>query len=156
MKVLLTEEMIGLGAIGDIVNVKGGYARNYLIPTGIALETSSKNAKAIKHQVTQLEAKKKVAKKEATEFKAKIEAVVIKLELRLGEGGKAFGSISSKDIADALALGGLKVDRRRINLVNTIKTLGEHIVSIKVHSEVDANLRVFVSKMAEEEEVVHI
>jgi len=155
MNVILTDDVVGLGDIGERVSVKPGYARNFLIPRGLAIETSSASGKVIAHKMLQIEAKKKKLKATAQDKAKELEARKIKLALRVGSNGRVFGSLSAKDIAAALEAEGYDVDRRRVVLPEPIKKIGEHRVRVKVHAEVEAWVKVEVVEMAataEEEE----
>ena len=146
MKVILKENIETLGHIGDIVKVAPGYARNYLIPKGLVIEATIKNAKALEHDKRQMEYKKNKVLEQAKQFAARIEGLSFILSHQAGEEGKLFGSVTNMEIADRLKAEGIEVDRKRILLADPIKHLGEFTVAIKVHPEVTANLKVNVTK----------
>ncbi len=144
MEVLLLQDFPQLGFIGDKMNVKNGYARNYLVPRGIAIEASSRNAKELQHRMAMVEAKKAKKKQEAVDLQAKLQEVELEFKLKLGEGGKSFGSISNRDIEGALTAKGFTLDRRQIVLAEPIRTPGDVQVTARLHSEVEAKITVHV------------
>ena len=144
MEVILREDVQSLGKAGEMVRVKPGYARNFLLPKGLAFEATEGNKKRIaaeaKARTTRLEAEKAGAATLAD----KLGAVTVTLKGKAGEEGKLFGSITAQDIAEALKAQGHPVDRRRIELEHPIKTLGHHTVSVRLHPEVHAEVHVTV------------
>jgi len=146
MKVILKENIETLGHIGDIVKVAPGYARNYLLPKGLVIEATVKNAKALEHDKRQMEYKKNKVLEQARQFAARIEGLSFVLSHQAGEEGKLFGSVTNMEIADRLKAEGIEVDRKKILLADPIKHLGEFTVAIKVHPEVTANLKVNVTR----------
>lgn len=148
MKLILQENIEHLGQIGDIVKVAPGYARNYLLPKGFAIEATVKNAKALEHTKRQLAYKKNKALEAAKNLVAKLEALVIELTHQAGEEGKLFGSVTNMEIAAFLKDNGFDVDRKKIVLAEPIKQLGEYTVPVKIHPEVAATLKVKVSAAA--------
>jgi len=144
MDVILTENVKGLGSIGEVVKVKPGYGRNYLVPQGLAVEASDRNIKELEHHKRQLSRKAEKLSQEAADVKARIEAVTCAFTHKASEEGKLFGSVTSSDIADALAAQGIEIDRRKILLDQPIKTLGEHEVDIKLNAGVNALIKVSV------------
>ncbi|HUO84469.1 MAG TPA: 50S ribosomal protein L9 [Thermoanaerobaculia bacterium] len=151
MKVILTEEIRGLGGRGEIVSVKDGYARNYLLPKKLAQEATTGNVKVVEQQRRKwsLLAQEETAK--AREAADKIEGTTVRLHKRVGETGTLFGSVTSNEIADALQEQGFEVDKRRIDLDHPIKSLGVHNVEIKLHREVAARITVEVLPEGEAE-----
>ena len=145
MKLILKENIEHLGQIGDIVKVAPGYARNYLLPKGLAIEATEKNAKALEHAKRQLAYKKNKSLEAAKNLVAKLEALSIVLTHQAGEEGKLFGSVTNMEIAAFLKDNGLEIDRKKIVLAEPIKQLGEYTVPVKVHPEVSATLKVTVS-----------
>jgi large subunit ribosomal protein L9 len=145
MKVILQENIDTLGQIGDIVKVAPGYARNYLLPKGLAIEATEKNAKALEHAKRQLTYKKNKALEAAKLLAAKLEAVNVSLAHQAGEEGKLFGSVTTMEIAAFLKQHGLEIDRKKMVLAEPIKQLGDYTVPVKIHPEVTANLKVQVS-----------
>lgn len=144
MKVILKENIETLGHIGDIVKVAPGYARNYLVPKGYAVEATEKNAKALEHTKRQLAYKKGKALESARLLATKLEAVVIELTHQAGEEGKLFGSVTNMEIAAYLADKGFEIDRKKIVLSEPIKHLGDVEVPVKIHPEVVATLKVSI------------
>lgn len=145
MKLILKENLENLGQIGDIVKVAPGYARNYLLPKGLAIEATEKNAKALEHAKRQLAYKKNKALEAAKLLVAKLEALSINLTHQAGEEGKLFGSVTNMEIAAFLKANGLEIDRKKIVLAEPIKQLGDYSVPVKIHPEVSATLKVTVS-----------
>jgi large subunit ribosomal protein L9 len=144
MEVILREDIKTLGKAGELVRVKPGYARNYLLPHGLAYEATEGNKKRIaaetKARSVRLQSERAGAEREA----ATLSAVQLRLAGKAGEEGKLFGSITAQDIAEELGRQGHTVDRRRIELEHPIKTLGEHTVSVRLHPDVHAEVRVSV------------
>ena len=144
MEVILREDIKTLGRAGELVRVKPGYARNYLLPQGLAYEATEGNKKRIAAESKARAARGQAEKAEAERIAAALSAVSLTLSGKAGEEGKLFGSITAQDIADALAREGHTVDRRRIELEHPIKTLGSHAIVVRVHPEVHAEVRVSV------------
>ena len=147
MKVILLKDVKDLGKKGDLVNAKSGYARNFLIPKGDALEATPGNLKKWKKEQAELAEERKEEHNEALALKEKIEAISINIQGKAGEGGRLFGSITSKDIADRLKKDhGIVIDRRKIELKDNIKALGTTNVDVRVYPEITANLTVNVKE----------
>lgn len=147
MKVILLKDVKGLGEKGDLVNAKTGHARNFLIPKGEAIEATPANLKKWKEEQKELQARMEEEKKEALALKEKIEKITVTLQGKAGEGGRLFGSITSKDIGDALKRDHkIEVDRRKIELKDNIKSLGETVVDVRVYPELVAKLKVNVKE----------
>ena len=144
MEVILTENVKGLGTIGEIVKVKPGYARNFLVPQGLAVESSARNLKELEHHKRQLSRKAEKLSQEAADIKARIEAIECTFVHKASEEGKLFGSVTSMEIAEGLAAKGVEVDRRKILLDQPIKDLGQHEVEIKLNAGVNATIKVNV------------
>ena len=145
MKVILLKDVKGVGKEGDLVNAKDGYARNFLLPKGDAIEATPANLKKWKEEKAKEAEKKENQHKEALELKEKIEAITVTINGKAGDGGRLFGSITSKDIADALKEQyNIDIDRRKIELKDNIKTLGSTQVELRVYAEVVAKLNVNV------------
>jgi large subunit ribosomal protein L9 len=144
IEVILREDIKTLGRAGELVRVKPGYARNYLLPQGLAYEATEGNKKRIAAESKARAARGQAEKAEAERVAAALGAVSLTLSGKAGEEGKLFGSITAQDIADALAREGQTVDKRRIELEYPIKTLGHHTVAVRVHPEVHAEVRVSV------------
>jgi len=144
MDVILTENVKGLGNIGEIVKVKSGYGRNYLVPQGLAVVANEGNLKELEHHKRQLARKAEKLSQEAAAVKARIEAVDCSFVHKASEEGKLFGSVTSADIADALAAKGVEIDRRKILLDQPIKSLGEFEVEVKINAGSNATLKISV------------
>ena len=146
MIVILTKDVKGTGKAGDVVKVSDGYARNQLIPKGFAKEATQGNVRNLEKQKA-LAAEKKAAQKEAAQKQAdELEKVTIEIKTKGGENGKLFGSITSKDIAEALEEQyGLKVDKKKIDLAAPIKQTGVTTVTVKLFQEVSAKVKVKVT-----------
>jgi large subunit ribosomal protein L9 len=149
MNVILTENVKGLGNMGDVVKVKPGYARNFLVPNKLAVEASDRNLKELEHHRRQLSRKAEKLSQEAAVVKGRIEALECVLAHRAGEEGKLFGSVTSMEIEAALAAKGIEIDRRKILLSQPIKSLGTHEVDIKLNAGVSATLKVSVVNAGE-------
>ncbi|MBQ2800671.1 MAG: 50S ribosomal protein L9 [Lachnospiraceae bacterium] len=147
MKVILLEDVKSLGKKGDIVNVNEGYARNFILPKKLGVEADAKNMNDLKLKKANDEKVAKELYEEALALKEKVEAGEVKLTIKAGEGGRTFGSVSSKEIAAAAAKQlGLELDKKKINLPEPIKTLGTHNVTVKLHPKVSAELKVKVGE----------
>jgi large subunit ribosomal protein L9 len=144
MKVILTEEIRGLGTRGDVVTVKDGYARNYLLPKNLAREASAGNLKQIEHERRKWSLLAQQEKDTAQKAADKVKGVKITIEKRVGEHGHLFGSVTANEIADALMEKGIEVDKRRIELEQPIKNLGLHDVDVRLHRDVIAKIQVEV------------
>ncbi len=145
IEAILREDVKTLGRAGEMVRVKPGYARNYLLPQGLAFEATEGNKKRIAAESKARTSRDQADKTEAQKVATTLSDVTLNLSGKAGEEGKLFGSITSQDVADALARAGHTVDKRRIELDHPIKTIGEHAVTIRLHPEVHAQLRVSVA-----------
>ena len=144
MKVILTDNIVRVGVKGDLVDVKPGYYRNYLNPQGLAVEANKKNMAELEEMQAKLKEEEAQNRKEAEELKEKIEALTITQKVNVGEDGKLFGSVTNKDLAEALAEQGIEIDRKRIEGVETIEGTGEFNLNVRLYPEVNANLKVEV------------
>lgn len=144
MKVILTEEIRGLGTRGDIVTVKDGYARNFLIPKNLAREATTGNLKQIEHERRKWALLAQEEKNAAQKSADAVKGTKIVIEKRVGEHGHLFGSVTANEIADALEAKGINVDKRRIELGSPIKNVGVHDVEVRLHREVSAHIQVEV------------
>ena len=142
--VILREDVKSLGKAGELVRVKPGYARNFLLPRGLAFEATEGNKKRIAAETKARAVRDQAERGDAERAAATLGAVTLTLTGKAGEEGKLFGSITAQDIADALAAQGHPVDRRRIELDHPIKTVGHHTVAVRLHSEVRAEVGVSV------------
>ena len=146
MKVILQENVEHLGLIGDIVKVAPGYARNYLLPKGLAIEATEKNAKALEHVKRHLEYKKNRVLEAAKQLAAKIEGIALSIAHQAGADDRLFGAVTNMELAEHLKANGVEIDRKRIVLAEPIKHLGDFTAVIKLHPEVTATLKVSVTK----------
>ena len=144
MEVILREDYISLGYIGDTVRVSRGFARNFLIPRGVAVEASAGNEKQLKHKLAAIVAKRIKAKGEAEAFARVLSQVTVEFTLKVGARGKSFGAVTSRDIEASLKALGYNVDRRQIRISETIKGPGVYAVEVKLHSEVVVPVQVKV------------
>lgn len=146
MKVILREDVPELGQAGQTIEVKDGYARNYLIPRNMAIFATKANLKAIDEVTKQAGLREKKNRKEAEVVKEKIEKLSISIEVLVGEEEKLFGSVTTADIADLLKNDGVIVDKRMIVLENPIKVLGVYTIPVKIAKDVEAGLKLWVIK----------
>jgi large subunit ribosomal protein L9 len=144
MKVILREDVPNLGRSGELVNVKPGYGRNYLLPRKLAVLANEANVRQLEHDRAVISARQAKLRGNAEEQAKRINAVAVTIARKVGEQEKLFGSVTALDIAEALASKGQKVDRRHIHLPEPIKTIGTHQVEIRLHREVIAQIRVDV------------
>jgi large subunit ribosomal protein L9 len=144
MKVILRQDYENLGRFGDIVEVKDGYARNYLIPRRIALPATPGNIKIVETEKKQKAFKLEKERRNAQRIAEQISGLEIRIPVRAGENDRLFGSVTSQVIADKLSKHGIEVDRRKIQLEEPIKTLGSYDIPIKLHPEISVNLKVHV------------
>ena len=147
MKIILLEDVKSLGKKGEIVNVSDGYARNFVLPKKLGLEATSKNLNDLKLQKANEEKVAKQILDEAKELATKVEAGKVEVKIKVGEGGRTFGSVSTKEIAIAVKEQmGYDIDKKKIQLKDAIKTLGTHMVPVKLHQKVTAELKVIVTE----------
>ncbi|MGI8868971.1 MAG: 50S ribosomal protein L9 [Mycobacteriales bacterium] len=145
MKLILTQEVTGLGGPGDIVEVKDGYGRNYLVPRGAAIAWTKGGEKQVGTITRAREVREVRDLGHAKEIKSQLEALSVTLAAKAGEGGRLFGSVTASDVANAVrAAGGPTLDRRRIELPGHIKSTGSHTVTVRIHPEVSAEFAVSV------------
>jgi large subunit ribosomal protein L9 len=146
MKVILREDVPGIGQAGQTVQVKAGYGRNFLIPRNLAIPASKGNLRAIDEVRKQKELRERKRRREAEIIKEKIERLSLSKEVLVGEEDRLYGSVTNQDIADLLALEGITIDKRAIQLEAPIKVLGVYTIPVKVDKEVTAGLKVWVVK----------
>lgn len=147
MKVILLQDVKALGKKGEIVNVNDGYARNFILPKKLGLEATGKNLNDLKLQKANEEKIAQQILDEAKELAKKLEAGKVELAIKIGEGGRAFGSVSNKEIAVAVNdQMGYDIDKKKIQLKDAIKALGTHTVPVKLHPKVTAELKVIVTE----------
>ena len=144
IELILREDVKSLGKAGEMVRVKPGYARNYLLPQGLAYEATEGNKKRIAAETKARTSRQDAERTEAQRAAAALGQVALTLTGKAGDEGKLFGSITTQDLADALARQGHQVDKRRIELDHPIKTLGHHTVAVRLHPEVHAEVHVSV------------
>jgi len=144
MQVILREDIDNLGKIGDLVKVADGYARNFLVPGKKAIEATPKNLNAMNHAKKMVSDRIRTMKKEATAEADRIKGLAVTIKAKTGEEGKLFGAVTSMDIAGAMKAQGVDIDKRKIVLGEPIKRLGEYTVSIKLHTDVFADLKITV------------
>ncbi|MDX9871759.1 MAG: 50S ribosomal protein L9 [Clostridia bacterium] len=146
MKVVLISDVKGTGKKGEVINVSEGYARNFLLPKGVAIEASEKNLKELARQKAGEDRKKAEELAQAKSLKEKLDKIELNIAVKSGEGGRLFGAITAKDIGETLEkLHGLNIDKRKIEIGAPIKTLGEHLVHIKLHPQVSAEIKVQIT-----------
>lgn len=144
MKVILRADVENLGSLGDVVNVKPGYGRNYLLPQGLAMVASPANLKVFELERKKLQARMDALKAEALGLQGRLEALDITIPMHVGENEKLYGSVTSTIIGDAIAALGIDVDRRRILMDSPIRSLGAHPVRIRLHPEIIATIPIKV------------
>ena len=154
VKLILREDVAKLGYAGDMVSVKPGYARNYLLPKGKASLATSARVKEIEHHGRVIAEQQAKALGDLEAFKKKIESLTLEVEAQAGEEGKLFGSVTMQNVADLLATKGVEIDRRKLQHDGAIKSIGEHEVSLRLHRELLAKVRVVVSASGVIEPVV--
>jgi large subunit ribosomal protein L9 len=145
LQVILNEDVANLGRTGDVVRVRAGYARNYLLPRKLAVMADARNLRAFENQkriaLTRREAKKNAAQK----YKEQLEELILTVSARAGEEGKLFGSVTNIDVERVLREKGFDVDRRKILLVEPIKQLGDYTIAVRLEPDIEANLKLTVS-----------
>ncbi|HSV27949.1 MAG TPA: 50S ribosomal protein L9, partial [Candidatus Omnitrophota bacterium] len=152
MEVILLERIEKLGQMGEVVKVKPGYARNFLLPQKKALRANKDNLAFFEKQRVQLEALNLKRKEEAEGVASKMDGLKVLMVRQAGEGGQLYGSVSGRDVADAIKAAGFTVERRQVNLDNPIKTLGAYPVRVSLHPEVAVTVVVTVARSQEEAE----
>ena len=146
MKVILQQDVRNLGDMGDIVRVKDGYARNYLLPRGMAIIANEKNTRQLDHFKRMAQAKAEKERQASLELAKKLENTPISFEVKIGEDDKVFGSVTSKDIVERLTENGFELERKNIQLPSPLKTLGSHKVKVSLNRGVSAELEVYLQK----------
>lgn len=145
MKIILTQDVEKLGSLGDELEVKRGYARNFLIPQGKAVPITRSNVKTITHKRALIDKQRADAISKAQDLAKKIESAEVVFKMKSGDSGKLFGSVTLKHIYDELDEKGIELDRKKLTLANPIKTLGKHEIFVKLHTEVNAKLTIAVT-----------
>jgi len=152
MEVILLERVHNLGQIGDVVNVKPGYARNFLLPLRKALRATQANKSKFEAQRAQIEATNLEKRGEAEQIRSRVDGLTVVLIRQAGETGQLFGSVNARDVADAVTAAGFTIDRRQVILDRPIKTLGLHPLRVALHPEVIVSITANVAKSTEEAE----
>jgi large subunit ribosomal protein L9 len=144
MKIILKEDIKKLGKMGQIVDVADGYARNYLVPKGLAVEASTKNIRSLEHEKKIIQEKARKHKDSAQDLASRISAMTLTIKAKSGEEEKLFGSVTTMDIAEALLTQGVEIEKKKIVLEEPIKRLGSYSVQIKLHPDVSVPLTIEV------------
>lgn len=145
MKVILLEDIKGVGKKGQIIDAADGHARNFLFPKKLAIEANKDNMAKLESQKNAVQHKRQTEIENAMKLKKELEGKVVRISVKKGENGKLFGSVTNKEIAQALAeQEGLQVDRKRINLTEAIKTVGQKQVEVKLHADITAKITIEV------------
>src|SRR4030042_3205326 len=142
MKVVLKDDVKNLGKMGQIVDVADGYARNYLVPRGLALEANTKNIKSLEHEKRIILEKAKKIRNSAQDMSNKVSGINLVIKAKAGEEGKLFGSVTTMDIAELLKNEGIEIDKKKISLDEPIKRLGSYAVNVKIHSEISTQVNI--------------
>jgi large subunit ribosomal protein L9 len=150
MEVILLERIENLGQMGDVVNVKPGYARNFLLPHNKALRATTENRKVFEERRTQFEAENFAQRTEAESVAAKVEGLTITLLRQAGEAGQLYGSVNARDIADGTTEAGVRINRQQVRLDRPIKAIGLHQIRVDLHPEVQIEVLANVARSAEE------
>jgi len=144
VEVILREDVPNLGHIGEVVRVKPGYARNYLLPRGLAIEANRKNLRVLEHQKRVIAVKAERDRKDAEGHAKRLEGLELRVQARVGEEGRLFGSVTNLDVERLLAAKGFEIDRRRIQLAEPIKQVGTYPVPVQLGRDVRATIQVVV------------
>jgi len=144
MRVILMQDVLHTGKRGEVIDVKPGHARNYLIPQGLALQATDGNLKYFEQQRTKIDARHAKEREAAAEVAAEVAGIRLTIAKRVGESETLYGSVTATEVVDMLAEKGILVDRRRVDLEGGIKTIGDHLVRIELHPEVVAEVTVIV------------
>jgi large subunit ribosomal protein L9 len=144
MQVILTEDVESLGKAGELVTVKSGYGRNYLLPRKLAVTATSRNRAQLEHDKRAIEARVAQERAAAGDIAERLNGMTLQFERLVGEDDKLFGSVTGRDIAEQLAVAGLELDHRKIDLADPVKALGKYEVEVKVRADVTATLKFWV------------
>lgn len=144
MRLILTQEVFNLGSIGDVVTVKGGYARNFLLPRGLATVANEANKKQLEHQKRTLQKKREAALASAKELAAAIEKTSVTVAKQVGEDEKIFGSVTTAELEELLKAEGLTISKKDITLTEDVKKVGVYSANVRLHPEVSAKFKVWV------------
>ncbi len=144
MKVILKEDVKKLGSVGQVVDVADGFARNYLVPKGLAVEASTKNLKSLEHAQRLIQERTKKMRGSVQDLAGRLSGMTLVVKAKAGEEGKLFGSVTSLDIAEQLKKEGIEIDRKKISLEEPIRRVGTHMVSARLQAGIDAQITVQV------------
>ena len=144
MKVILKEDVKNMGSMGQVLDVSDGYARNFLVPKGLAVEANVKNIKSLEHAQRIIQEKAKKIKNAASELSGRIGSLNLVIKAKSGEEGKLFGAVTAMDIADSLKNAGFEIDKKKITLDEPIKRVGTYSIGVKLHSEITTQVNVEV------------
>lgn len=144
MQLILTHDVDHLGKAGDLVTVKSGYGRNYLLPQGMAVTATSRNRSRVEHDKARIERRVAKERQEAGSIAERLNAMTLQFERLVGEDDKLFGSVTARDIAEQLEVAGVRLDHRKLKLTEPIRTLGKFEVEIKLRSDIAATLKFWV------------
>ncbi|KHO61605.1 50S ribosomal protein L9 [Thermoanaerobacter sp. YS13] len=144
MKVILVKDVKNVGKAGEVINVSDGYGRNYLLPRGLAIEATESNIKVLNEKKKAEEKKRQQELEEAKEMAQKLSNLSLVLKVKAGENGKLFGSVTSKDVEEALKEKGFDIDKKKISFDETVKTTGTYYVDIKLYQGVTAKVKIDV------------
>ncbi len=142
MRVILKDDVKNVGKMGQVVDVADGYARNYLVPRGLAVDANIKNIKSLEHEKRIIEEKAKKTKNSAQDLAHKISTITLTIKAKVGEEGKLFGSVTTMDIAELLKNEGIEIDKKKISLDEPIKRLGSYTVNVKLHPEISTQVNI--------------
>jgi len=144
LQLILTQDVAHLGKAGEVVKVRPGYARNYLIPQGLAISATTRNIKQLEHDTAVIQKRVSRERAGAQEIADKLNMMVLQFERLVGEDDKLFGSVTNKDIGEQLKVAGLEIDHRKIKLSDPVRALGKYEVPVKVHGDIVAQLKFWV------------
>ncbi len=152
MQLILRADVENLGRLGEVVTVKPGYGRNYLVPQGLAMAASEANLKVFERERKKLQARMDATRAAAQDVADKLAGLALTIEVRVGENDKLYGSVTSAQIADLLAASGVEIDRKKIVLDEPIRSLGDYVVEVKLHHDVRGKVAVAVVRQGGQEE----
>jgi large subunit ribosomal protein L9 len=144
MKVILKEDVKSIGSMGQVVDVSDGFARNYLVPRGLAVEANVKNIRSLEHEKKVIQEKARKVKNSVQDLADRLANMTVVIKTKAGEEGKLFGSVTTMDIAEQLKNQGIEIDKKKISLDEPIKRLGTYAVNLRLHSEITAQVNVQV------------
>jgi large subunit ribosomal protein L9 len=144
MKVILKEDVKSIGSMGQIADVSDGFARNYLVPRGLAVEANVKNIRSLEHEKKVIQEKARKVKNSVQDLANRLENMTVVIKTKAGEEGKLFGSVTTMDIAEQLKNQGIEIDKKKISLDEPIKRLGTYAVNLRLHSEITAQVNIQV------------